>query len=125
MFAKLAQSLGFWPSACGPVKGRAVQRQSSRPSLGHYLARAAASPRLRLAAGTGDRPARMLLASRAGRRSGGRRPRDKLDDRKDGMVAQRLLGQRAVVRTGGGVRQPDKIAVDFTYAGSPVPPATR
>jgi hypothetical protein len=27
------------------------------------------------------------------------------------MVAQRLLGQHAVVPAGGGVRQPDKIAV--------------
>jgi hypothetical protein len=31
----------------------------------------------------------------------------------------RLLGQHSVVPAGGGVRQPDKIAVDFTYAGSP------
>jgi len=31
----------------------------------------------------------------------------------------RLLGQHSVVPAGGGVRQPDKIAVDFTYAGFP------
>jgi hypothetical protein len=35
----------------------------------------------------------------------------------DGMV--HLLGQRSAVLAGGGVRQPDKIAVDFKYAGSP------
>ena len=81
-------------SACGAISGNrgALQRQSSRPPLGHHLAaRAAASPRLWLATGAGDWPARMLLASRAGRRGGGRRARDKLDGPADRVVARRPL----------------------------------
>ena len=72
----------FWPPACAAVgsQDRLCQRQSSRPPDRGFAAGAAPNPRLRLATVAGDGAARMLLASRAGRRRGGRRARDKSDD---------------------------------------------